>query len=107
MEFKSEWEKARKQLLKFSKEAEVIAKKGEKELVKIYNTGKLHIDSTAVGLRKEKLFYQIGKEYVKTRKSKKESASLKKMLEELNKIDKEQRNLKTKLKSDAKKNVKK
>ncbi|MCA9408687.1 MAG: hypothetical protein KC733_08355, partial [Candidatus Omnitrophica bacterium] len=90
-----------------SKEAEVIARKGEKELVNIYNKGKLHVDSTAAGLRKEKLYYQIGKEYVRTVKSKKESTSLKKMLDELNKIDKEQRQLKIKIKKTSNEKSKK
>jgi len=43
-DFKKEWEKTRAQLVKFSKEAVNVAKKGEKELVAFSRKSKLQID---------------------------------------------------------------
>jgi len=60
-DFKGEWEKTRVQLAKFSKEAAKVAKRGEEELIKFSRQGKLHVDSTAMSLRREKLYYLIGK----------------------------------------------
>lgn len=96
-DFKKEWEKTKKQLMEFGKEATKIAQRGEKELVKFSEKSVLHIDATAANLRKEKLFYQIGKEYVGQLRTKKESAQLKKLLDELSLVEKEGQALKRKI----------
>lgn len=96
-DFRKEWEKTKKQLIEFGKEATKIAKQGEQELVKFSEKSVLHIDATAANLRKEKLFYQIGKEYVQQLKSKKESAALTKLLQELDLVEEEGKILKRKI----------
>jgi hypothetical protein len=96
-DFKKEWEKTKKQLMEFGREATKIAQRGEKELVKFSEKSVLHIDATAANLRKEKLFYQIGKEYVNQLRTKKESTLLKKLLDELDLVEKEGRVLKRKI----------
>jgi len=101
-DFKKEWEKTKTQLIKFSKEAAVIAKKGEKELVKFSRKGKLHVDATSISLKKEHLYYLIGKEYVRGEGSDQPTAKLTKLVGELKKADKEQQTLKRRLKVEKK-----
>ena len=101
-DFKKEIEKAKKQLIALSKDAAKIAQEGQKELVKLSNTTKLHYESTAAALHKEKLYYLIGKEYVKLKDSSKGSAVLKKLVDELKQVDKEQRAVRSKLKTKSK-----
>ena len=105
-DLKKEWEKTKKQLIKFSKEAAVVAKKGEQELIKFSKKSKLQLDSTAYNLKKEKLYYLVGKEYVKAIKTGKQTAQLKKYLDELNKINKDQKIIKSKIKNPNGKNGK-
>lgn len=96
-DFKKEWAKTRDQLVKFSKEAVEIAKKGEKELARFSRRGKLHIDATAVTLKKEHLYYLIGKEYAKMKNPAEPTPKLTNLLEELKKADREQQTLNRKL----------
>lgn len=96
--FKKELEKTKKQLLKFSQEAIDVAIKGEKELIKLSKQGKLHVDTTAIGLKKEKLYYLIGKEYVKAKAPQTPNARLKGYLNDLKMLNRQQRSLKTKMK---------
>ena|SRR3989338_3929003 len=96
-DFKKEWERTRTELTKFSKEAIKVAKKGEKELVAFSKRGKLHVDSTALSLRKEKLYYLIGKEYVQAENHEQTTPKLQKLLNELSQADKKQQALKRKL----------
>lgn len=98
-DFKTEWEKVRGQLTKFSKDALILAKKGEKELVKFSRKGKLHIDATAVSLKREQLYYLIGKEYVKARAPEKPTSAMTKLFEELKRVSGQEKALKAKLKS--------
>lgn len=102
-DFKKEWPKIKKKLLEMSKEAKALAKKGEEELIKFSQKSKLHIDATSLSLKKEKFFYQIGKEYVKNVKSGKKSAKMIKMLGELNNVEKHEKALRRKMKTPAKK----
>ncbi len=97
-DFKKEWEKTKKQLIQISRQATEVAKRGEKELIKISQTGKLHFDSTTNNLKKEKLFYSIGKEYSKLKDPSNPSTKLNNLLKELKGLDKEQKMLKNKLK---------
>ena len=85
-DFKKDWEKARKQLDLFSKEAMVLAKKGEQEFIKLSHRSKLHLDSTAIDLKREQLYYLIGKEYVKANAPAQPTAAMVKLLDELEKF---------------------
>ena len=97
-DFKKEWEKTRNQLAKFSKEAVKMAKKGEKEIVEFSRKSKMHVDTTAISLKKEHLYYLIGKEYTKENASAQPTPKLSKLLNKLKKADKEQQALKRKMK---------
>ena len=97
-DFGKEWEKTKEQWAKISKEASLVAHKSERELIKLTQKGRLHLDSTAAGLKKEHLYYLIGKEYSKVKAPVTESSHLKKLKEELKKVDREQRSIKKKLK---------
>ena len=98
-DFQKDWEKAKKQLNQFSKEAMVLAKKGEQEFSKFSHRGKLHIDSTAIDLKREQLYYLIGKEYVKANAPAQPNAAMMKLLDELEKIGKEQKMVRNELKN--------
>ncbi|MEW5895092.1 MAG: hypothetical protein AB1650_04985 [Candidatus Omnitrophota bacterium] len=97
-DFKQEWPQIKKKLIKMSQEAMVLAKKGETELVKFSQKSKLHLDAASLNLKKEKLFYQIGKEYVKSKGAEK-SMKMKTFLAEMDEVEKEERLLKRKIKS--------
>lgn len=101
-DFKKELEKTKSQLIKFSKEAIEIAKKGEEEILKFSKRGKLHVDATAVNLKKEKLLYLIGKEYVEKKFPEKPTGKLKTLVDEFGEISKEQKSIKRKLKTKSK-----
>ena len=106
-DYKKEWEKTKKQLIKFGKEASVLAKKGEEELVKFSQKSKIQVDVTATHLKIEKLYYLIGKEYVNAKTPSTPTAALKKHLTELEKLLKEEKALKSKLKAKPKKTASK
>jgi len=101
-DFKKEWEKTRNQLEKFSKEAVKVAKKGEIELIKFSRQSKLHVDATAISLKREKLYYMIGKEYAHVKDSDNATPKLGKLITELEKINRRQLALKRKLQSSKK-----
>lgn len=96
-DFTKEWEATKKQLVKFGKEATAMAKKGEKELLRFSQQGKIQIDATATNLKMEKLYYSIGKEYVNAQTPSTPTAKLKKLIDDLSKLEKQQRALKRKL----------
>lgn len=98
-DFKKDWEKARQQLNQFSKDALVLAKKGEEEFIKFSHRGKLHLDSTAIDLKREQLYYLIGKEYVKAKAPAQPTTAMVKLLDEIERIDKEQKAVRSELKS--------
>lgn len=98
-DFKKDWDKIKERLIAMSQEAKVLAKKGEKELIKFSHKSKLHIDATSLTLKKEKLFYHIGKEYVRAKNSGKTSQKMSDMLEELSQVEKQERSLKRKIKA--------
>src|SRR3989338_7180217 len=92
-EIKKEWQKTKEHWLKFSREAVKIAKLGEKELVRLSLQGRLHLDATAINLKKDKLYYLIGKEYVKLKNPAESSEGLRKYVAELRRVHKHQRSL--------------
>jgi len=98
-DFDKELNKIKKQLVVFSKEAAVLAKKGEKELFKFSKKSKLHIDESTAKLKREHLLYLIGKEYVKAKCPGRHTVKLNKFIGELDKADKGILQLKTKIKS--------
>jgi len=54
-------EQSRQRFGEFSKELGVLAKRGEKEVVKASRIGKLQLDIVSLNMQKEKLYYEIGK----------------------------------------------
>jgi len=101
-DFKKEWEKTRGQLTKFSKEAMVVAKKGEKELMKFSRQSKLYVDVTAIKLKKDKLYYMAGKEYMQASVSEHATPKLTKFANEFEKMNREQVALERKIKTSKK-----
>ena len=92
-DFKKEWPRIKKELTKVSQEALALAKKGEKELVRVSHLGRLHVDSTAVRLKKEHLYHLIGKEYVRARCPGTKTPRLKELVEELRALEQDSRKL--------------
>lgn len=102
-DFKKEWPKIKKKLMDVSQEAVQLAKKGEEELVKFSQKSKLQVDIAALNLKKEKLYYQIGKEYVRAKCPGEKTPRLKSFVDELQKAADEEKALRRKIKSSAKK----
>lgn len=75
-------------LQRLGKDAGVVAKKGEKELVKASSIGRLQIDIMGLNLQKEKLYYDMGKKTASVRSSTQGSDEvLKPYLQKLRKIE--------------------
>jgi len=98
-DLKKEWPRLKKELVRVSQEAMNLAKKGEKEIVKISKKGKLHVDVTALTVKKEQLFHLIGKEYVKGKCPPAQTPKIKKLVSELNKLNREITGLRKKIKT--------
>jgi len=96
-DLKKEWPKIKQKLISMSKEAIVLAKKGEDQLVTFSKQGKLRLDSTTLSLKKDRLFVRIGKAYVKSQKTGKPD-QMKKLLAELAQFEKEERTIQRELK---------
>lgn len=91
------WEQIRKQLMHFSEEAMDLAKRGEKEIVRLSKEGRLRFDATTLNMKKEQLCYLIGKEYVKAKYPAQPTAKIKELIEEYREISKKQGQLKRKM----------
>lgn len=52
---------AKEKFKKLGKEASILAKKGEKEIIKASKTGKIQVDIMGLSVQKEKIYYDIGK----------------------------------------------
>ena len=98
-DFQKEWPKIKKQLMSFSQQAMQMAKKGEREFVRLSKRGKLHLDSTALNLKKEHLYHLIGQEYIRAKCPDKPNAKLQQLIDEVASIDKEQKTLKHQISS--------
>ena len=98
-DFQKEWPKIKKQLLNFSQQAVQLAKKGEKEFVRLSHRGRLHLDSTALNLKKEHLYHLIGQEYVRAKCPAKPNQKLQQLITEIEGIEKEQKILKRQMSS--------
>jgi len=101
-DFQKEWEKLKKQLAEYGKEAMVIAKKGEKEFKRVSKEGKLRLDAATLNLKQEQLYYNIGKEYVKARCPGPKNAKLKKLTTELKNIIRQKSSVNRKIKGTIK-----
>ena len=66
-------------------------------MVAFSQKSKLHIDATAKHLKVEKLYHDIGKEYMGLRDRHKPTAKLKKLIEETEVLLKEEKSIKTKI----------
>ena len=95
--FRKEWPKIKRQLVKVSQDALTLAKKGEKEIVRLSQVGKVHVDATALNLKLEHLYHLIGKEYVTAECPPAPTPKLKGWVEECLKIDKDIKELKKRL----------
>ncbi|MBZ0167800.1 MAG: hypothetical protein K8I00_13420, partial [Candidatus Omnitrophica bacterium] len=73
-------------------------KKGEDEIITLSQKSKIQLEATTTNLKKEKLYYQIGKEYVQLSDTAKPSAKLTQLLEVYHDLEQEQKTLSTKLK---------
>ncbi|MFH1359424.1 MAG: hypothetical protein ABIJ41_00110 [Candidatus Omnitrophota bacterium] len=102
-DFKKEWETIKKNLKIYGDEAFKLAKKGEKEMIRISKEGKLRFDSAALNLKQEQLYYMIGKEYMKAKCPGSKNAKLKKLIDEFQKAGKEKKTLDKKINKSEKK----
>ena len=96
-DLKKNWPKAKKQFEKFSKEALIVAEKGKKELVRFSKESKLRFDMTSLELKKEHLYYLIGKEFIKGNYPVPQDEKFKKMVQEVKKVNQEQKSLREEL----------
>ena len=97
--FKEDWPQIKKQLLDFSQQAVQMAKKGEKEFVRLSHRGKLHLNSTALTLKKEHLYHLIGQEYIRAKCPSEPTPKLKQLVDEISRIEREQKTLERQIKS--------
>ena len=96
-DLKKEWEKTKKILADFSKEAAQLAKKGETEFVAFSRRSKIQLDATTAHLKMEKLYYFIGKEYAGLKDPSAPSDQLTKLMKELQALKKEEKTLKSRI----------
>ena len=88
---------------KLSKDAGKMAKQGEKELVKASSIGKVQLEIMSLNMKKEKLYYEIGKAIATTRSASKDLAKvLTPFMKKLRVIETDVRKLKQEI-SDIKK----
>jgi hypothetical protein len=103
MDLKKEWPKMQAELVRIGREAQKLAKEGERELRYFTQQSKLQVDKGALALKKEHLFYLVGKQYVKDGASAVPGATLKELLEQLVKLEDEEARVAQQLKVTAEK----
>lgn len=64
-DFEQMWNDTKDQIYKLSHEALSLLKKGEKEVVKTSGKAKVNFETMLLKLKKEQLYYLIGKESIK------------------------------------------
>lgn len=99
IDLQKEWVKAKDNLNKFSKDLSVLARNGEREIVRLSKLGKLQVDSTAMILKKEHILHLIGKEYLRMKCPGNKSLQMKELLAELNQVNKQHRHAKMAMKA--------
>lgn len=88
--FEKLWKDTRKYLTKFSKDAQVLIKKGEKEIVKLSGQAKINFEIIALKLKREQLLHIVGKEYVKLlKRGKSTNAKLYSLVKEIRNLEKQ------------------
>ena len=97
-DFQKYWPGIKKQLMQLSQEALDLAQKAEKELVRFSREGKKRIDLTTLGLRKERLCYLIGKEYIDAQCPDSPTDKLKELISEFREVDRQCKELMAKTK---------
>ncbi len=91
-------EEAKVRFKKLGEEISVLAKKGEKEIVKASRTGKIQLDIVGLNMQKEKLYYNIGKKVVSLNAKKKiDSPEIQNLLKSLRKLEADARKKKREL----------
>ncbi len=86
---KEVFEKAKDKFREIGKETSVIAKRGEKELAKITRLGKAEVGILSLNIRKNRLYYEMGKKaYDLYKRDKLSTASLKKLCSSIANIEK-------------------
>ena len=89
-DLKKIWGETKKEFSKLSKDAVILLKKGEKEAVRFSEKGKLNFENTLLKLKKEQIYYTLGKEAVKAyKKNQPDSATLRRLMGQLDAIDKQ------------------
>jgi len=97
-------DQARDRFQKFGKELNVLAKKGEVEIVKATKAGKIQLDIMGLGVQKEKLYYDIGKKVASLNVKKKlDIAELEPFWKKLRKLEQNARKKKRELSAANKK----
>ena len=96
-DFKKEWPKLKKQLVAYSQEAVKLAKQGEAKAIQLGRESRLHLDIAALRLKKEQLFYKIGKEFIGSRGKPHKSLKLNKLVQELAQAQTEEKALNRKI----------
>lgn len=92
--------KAGGRLKEIGDQTAVLAKRGERELTKITKVGRVEVDILGLSLKKNQLFYELGKEVYKLNsRGKLTVKNLKKLCGKIEQIEK---NLKTKKRAAAK-----
>ncbi|MFC1708500.1 hypothetical protein ACFL2J_00370 [Candidatus Omnitrophota bacterium] len=81
-DFEKMWQETKKQVTKLSKETLDLLKKGEEEVVKASGKAKINFEIVMLKVKKEQLFYLIGKEVVKKGKN----AKVSKLIDEARKL---------------------
>ena len=97
-DYKKEWATLKNGLNQFTHDASLTIKKWEDEVVKFSKKGKIHLDKGALNLKKEHLYYLIGKEYIKNEALEQTSGHLKKLVSEFKKAEAAETQLTNKLK---------
>ena len=102
-EFNRFMEQARGRFKKFGKELNVLAKKGEVEIVKATRAGKIQLDIMGLNVQKEKLYYDIGKKVASLNAKKGLSITeLEPLWKKMRKLEQDARNKKKELSTDEK-----
>jgi len=89
------FQKAKTGLKKIGKETAVFAKRGEKEFAKFTKVGKAEVGILSLNIKKNRLYYEIGKKvYGMSQKGRLSTRNLKKLCNQIGKVDKELKNKK-------------
>jgi len=98
-EMQKAWADTSRNLRALGEETKKIAKKGERELVKVSKKGKIQMDIWGLNVKKERLVYQIGKKVVEqSKKGKMRTDVLRRMCQKVDVLDGRILNDKTKIK---------